>query len=254
MALEAPPPIAKQGSRWQLTAAELSEDFWARAERLTELRRYESQQMQEYVDLPFGEHMSFLIRALDGDDSEVTASALPPLPTGTDERLESEAIAFLRRSSLPIEPRARWPTGGMPRYGVTGVIGPADRAEPGKALCVWGDAGWGGLVRQGKYRDGEFADDLVAACVNMVREWDPRPAAHLGDLCSLTTAPRSGAELRTTLGCHAGSAVSHGASEERTNRPEQKTMANSTQQARNVDGSLEVDRRSDSSGAGALGR
>jgi hypothetical protein len=39
-----------------------------------------------------------------------------------------------------------------------------------------GDAGWGGLVRQGKYRDRHFADVLVEACVRLVQEWNPQPA------------------------------------------------------------------------------
>ncbi|MDO1979060.1 hypothetical protein Q2390_26545, partial [Escherichia coli] len=75
-----------------------------------------------------------------------------------------------------IEPRKKWPDGGMPQYSIKGFIAPEHQAESGKALCVWGDAGWGGLVRQGKYHDGHFSDDLVAACVKMIKEWDPQPA------------------------------------------------------------------------------
>ena len=37
LALEAPAPIVKQGSKWQLTAARLSDGFWDRAEQLTAL-------------------------------------------------------------------------------------------------------------------------------------------------------------------------------------------------------------------------
>ncbi len=29
---------------------------------------------------------------------------------------------------------------------------------------MWGDAGWGELVRLGKYRDRHYSDDLVTAC------------------------------------------------------------------------------------------
>jgi len=79
---------------------------------------------------------------------------LPPLPTTLDAGLVKAAVAFLRRTSLPIKPRKKWPDGGKPQYGVKGFSAPAHQAESGKALCVWGEAGWGGLVRQGKYRDG----------------------------------------------------------------------------------------------------
>ena len=163
LSLESPAPLAKQGSKWQLTAAILSEGFWARAERLTALRRDEHQQMQEYVSLPFGEHMSFLIRALDGDPSTVGPPALAPLPSNVNAELVREAVAFLRRTSLPIVSRKKWPDGGMPHYKVKGLIAAGHQAQPGKALCIWGDAGWRGLVRQGKYHDSYFADDLVVA-------------------------------------------------------------------------------------------
>ena len=65
LSLESPAPIAKEGTRWQLTAANLSDQFWERAERLTSLRREEQRQMQEYARLESG-HMEFLIRVLDG--------------------------------------------------------------------------------------------------------------------------------------------------------------------------------------------
>ena len=103
LSLESPAPIAQQGVKWQLTAATLGDDFWKRAERLTALRRDEKQQMQSYVSLPFGEHMGFLIDALDGDPSLVTVPTLPPLSVGTDSGLVQEALKFLRRTNLPIE-------------------------------------------------------------------------------------------------------------------------------------------------------
>jgi ATP-dependent DNA helicase RecQ len=237
LSLEAPAPIARQGSKWQLTAALLSEGFWERAERLTALRREEHQQMQDYVSLPFGKHMGFLIAALDGDPGSIAPPVLPPLPTTVNVELVKAAIAFLRRSSLPIEPRKMWPTGGMPRYGVKGAISPEHQAQPGKALCIWGDAGWGNLVRQGKYQDSHLADDLVAACVKMIQEWNLQPApTWVSCVPSLRHpdlvpdfAQRLAAALRLPF---------NGTLTKTEARPEQKTMANSTQQARNIDGSL----------------
>lgn len=237
LSLEAPAPIAKQGSKWQLTAATLSEAFWERAERLTALRRDEYRQMKDYVELPFGEHMGFLVRALDGDPSTVRPPALPALPTMADEALVRDAIAFLRRTSLPIEPRRKWPDGGMPRYGVKGLIAQDLQAQPGRALCVWGDAGWGGVVRQGKHRDGRFDDALVAACANMIRDWHPQPepawVTCIPSLRHPDLVPDFAKRLAGAL-----SLPFHGVIEKTEDRPEQRTMANSTQQARNVDGSL----------------
>ena len=237
LSLEAPAPIAKQGTKWQLTAAALSEAFWARAERLTALRRDEHQQMQDYVRLPFGNHMGFLIRALDGDPSVVTRPALPPLPTNVDEALVRAAIEFLRRTSLPIKPREKWPVGGMPQYGIRGASPISFQSQPGKALCVWGDAGWGGLVRRGKYHDGRFSDDLVGACVKMIREWNPQPeptwVTCVPSLRHPELVPNFAQRLAVALGL-----PFHRVIAKTDDRPEQKTMANSTQQARNIDGSL----------------
>jgi len=237
LSLEAPAPIAKQGSKWQLTAATLNDDFWKRAERLTALRREEQQQMQEYVNLPFGKHMGFLISALDGDSSCVTEPALPPLPETVDVELRQAAVTFLRRTSLPIKPRKKWPDGGMPHYGIKGNIGAAYQAESGKALCVWGDAGWGDLVRQGKYHDGNFSDDLVAACVTMIKEGNPQPkptwVTCIPSLRHPHLVPNFAQRLARAMDLPFQMVLV-----KTDARPEQKTMANSTQQARNIDGSL----------------
>jgi len=242
LSLESPAPIAKQGRKWQLTAATLGEGFWKRAERLTALRRDEQRQMRDYVGLPSGEHMRFLIRALDGDPDTAGQPALPPLPTDVDPALVREATTFLRRTSLPIEPRLRWPTGGLPHYRLSGKIPGTRSAQPGKALCIWGDAGWGGLVRQGKYHDGHFADELVTACAEMIHGWNPQPApAWVTCVPSLRhpdLVPNFARRLADALGL-----PFHAILVKTDNRPEQKTMANSTQQARNIDGSLALDGR-----------
>lgn len=243
LSLESPAPIAKQGTKWQLTAATLSEGFWERAERLTAVRRAEIEQMREYVELPFGEHMGFLIRALDGDDAAVSPPALPPLPTAVNDELVRKAVEFLRRTNLPIEPRKMWPAGGMPQYGVKGNIGASAQAQPGRALCIWGDAGWGNLVRRGKYRDSHFADDLVGACVRMIEEWAPNPAPTwvtcVPSLRHPDLVPTFSARLAAALGL-----PFHTVLAKTDDRPEQKTMANSTQQARNIDGSLSLNGQS----------
>ncbi|MDM4141403.1 MULTISPECIES: RecQ family ATP-dependent DNA helicase [Mycobacterium] len=238
--LESPPPIATVGGKWQLTASTLSEEFWDRADRLTELRRQEQRQMQEYVNLPFGEHMRFLIDALDGDAEAVPPPGMPPLSTDVDPDIVQEAVSFLRRTHVPIEARKRWPAGGLPTYGLRGNI-PANRqADGGLALCLWGDAGWGALVRMGKYQDGRFADELVEACVTMVHEWSPQPQpAWVTAMPSINhpdLVPDFARRLAAALGLPFRLVLSKTAA-----RLPQKDMNNSAQQARNVDGSLGID-------------
>ena len=45
----------------------------------------------------------------------------------------------------------------------------------GRVLAVWGDSGWGKLVRQGKLHTGSFDDRLVSALAELVEEWSPEP-------------------------------------------------------------------------------
>jgi ATP-dependent DNA helicase RecQ len=238
MSLESPAPLVRQGSKWILSAAILSEAFWQRAERLTELRRVEQQQMQEYVALTSG-HMEFLIRALDGDPGTYHAPNIARLSASFDDRLAREAVAFLRRTSVPLEPRRQWPTGGLPHLKVSGRIAPEHQAQPGRVLCMWGDAGWGALVRQGKSHDGRFADQLIEACASMVRTWAPQPppawVTCIPSLRHSKLVPDFARRLATTLNL-----PFHPVLEKTDERPAQKQMENSSQQARNVDGSFRI--------------
>ncbi|WP_047605131.1 MULTISPECIES: RecQ family ATP-dependent DNA helicase [Pseudomonas putida group] len=239
LSLESPSPIAKQDTKWQLTAARLGQEFWDRAERLTALRQHEHQQMKDYVKLPFGQHMAFLIDALDGLPGTVNMPTLPPLPSTVNPDLVKSAVAFLRRTNLTIEPRKKWPAGGMPLNGVKGAISVDRQARPGKALCIWGDAGWGSMVRDDRYLKGYFSDELVQACVEMIKNWGPNPApqwvAAIPSLKHPEIVPNFAQRLATALGLPFFNVLS-----KTEHRPEQKTMANSTQQARNIDGSLRV--------------
>ena len=238
MALESPAPLVKEGSKWRLTAANLTEAFWERADRLTALRRAEQQQMQEYVALRGG-HMEYLIRALDGETGEQPLAPIAPLPETFDEGIAREALTYLRRTSLPLEPRRQWPGGGLPHMNVRGNIPEALRSQHGRVLCVWNDAGWGALVRQGKTRDGRFADQLIEACAAMVRSWAPQPAP-----AWVTCIPsRRHPDLVPDFARRLAAALNlpfHPVLEKTDERPAQKEMENSSQQARNVDGALQV--------------
>lgn len=157
-----------------------------------------------------------------------------------DPELAREAIAFLRRTSLPIEPRKQWPAGGMPLLGVRGRIAVEQQAQPGRALCVWGDAGWDDAVRLGKYHQGEFSQELVEACRQLVEQWSPKP----GPMWVTCIPSRRHPDLVPDFARRLAAALGlpfEPVLVRTEDRPEQKTMANSTQQARNVDGSIRVE-------------
>ena len=238
LSLESPAPIAKQGNKWQLTPSVLSQDFWERARRLTALRHEEQNQMQDYVALQSG-HMEFLINALDGNPEAILQPDLSPLPETVEEQSVAEALKFVRRSSLPIPARKRWSEGGLPEYGVIGLIREEYRAEDGKALCIWGDAGWGRLVRSGKYEHQRFSDKLVRASAHLLRQWNPQPAPTwitcIPSKRHPSLVPDFAKRLADALELPFRTVLVKTA-----DRPEQKGMANSIQQALNLDGSLDV--------------
>jgi len=236
LSLESPSPIAKQGTKWQLTASTLNEKFWTRADRLTTLRHDEHRQMQKYVSLPFGDHMKFLITALDGDPSTVGKPVLAPLSTSVNPTLVRDAVDFLCRTSIHLDPRKKWPDGGLPSYKVKGLITTNFQAQFGKALSVLGDAGWGTLVKKGK-EEGHFLDELVTACVKMLREWNPFPSPTWVTCVPSLRHPKLVPDFaqRLASALNLPFIVTLIKNEE---RPLQKSFENSTLQARNIDGAF----------------
>ncbi|WLF83366.1 RecQ family ATP-dependent DNA helicase [Moraxella sp. ZY210820] len=239
LSLESPAPLVKQGTKWQLTSATLSTDFWQRVNRLTELRKNEHQQMKNYVDLPFGQHMAFLVNALDGDTQQIMPPQLPPLPTLIHPTFVQQASEFLHRSNVIIEPRKKWATGGSTQFSQKGNINPNFQAEEGRALSIWGDAGWGKLVKQGKYQDNHFADELVNACCEMIERWQPNPkptwVTCVPSLRHPTLVPDFARRLAMKLGLPFMPII------QKIKKTEpQKMMQNSHMQAHNLDGVFQL--------------
>ena len=237
LALESPPPITNNGRHWQKTKVPLSENFWERAERLTTLRLKEQQRMREYVHLPFGQHMLFLISELDGDPSDVISSPLQALSEDFPKDKLREANIFLNRYHLPINPRKQWPNGGLKHSNNHGKIAKSYQANSGKVLSLLGDAGLGDLVNVGKNQQQYFSDELIDACVVMLKEWGPQPAPTwvtcVPSLRNPTLVPDFAKRLAQALNLSFRVAI-----EKTDSRPEQNKFNNSFQQARNVDGSL----------------
>jgi ATP-dependent DNA helicase RecQ len=228
--LESPAPLVKDGPKWRLTPIPIQASFWERAERLTALRREEQQQMRDYVALNSG-HMEFLIRALDGDPAGYAPPNIPPLTSDYDAALAQDAVAFLKRSWRPLELRKK---GADSRN-----IAAEHRAEDGRILCVCGDAGWGTLAMNGKYRDEYFDDRLVSACVEMFRDWKPHPPPQwvtcIPSLRHPELVPGFAKRLAAALGLTFHDAFSKVAA-----RPPQREMENNAQHVQNVDGAFSV--------------
>lgn len=195
-------------------------DRWA---GITERRRDELERMRTFSGSP-GCLMELVTAELDDPSSapcgRCANCAGEIVSTGVDRSMVGEAVEFLRRSHRPIEPRKQ----GIPA---------GARSEEGRALSIWGDAGWGDLVRRGKYEDARFHDDLVAAVAAMIRSWrpDPTPAwvAAVPSLRHPELVPDFAQRVASALGLpYVGALV------KRRETEPQKTRENSEQQAANV--------------------
>jgi len=243
MAVETPSPVARVGSKWVATPVEYRLDA-EKVDHLCRLRRDEQQQMLDYMQTD-GCLMQFLSNALDDPHAAACGKCArcvgrPLLPETAGLELTNQAALFLRGRHLIIEPRKRWQNGAMPIYGFRGAIAGNLQAEPGRTLCLWGDAGWGQLVRRGKYQEGRFVDELLEGCCEMLAGWDPQPAPRwltcVPSLRHPALVPDFAARLGVRLRLPFVALIKKVA-----DNPPQKDMLNSFQQSRNLDGVFAVD-------------
>jgi ATP-dependent DNA helicase RecQ len=174
--LESPAPIQKSAQgyarnpvRWEMPRA--------RIERILALRRAEQERMQEFM-MTEECLMQFLSRELNdpeaGQCGKCVNCSPPVLDTNVSPELVNAANEFLNNLSIPIEPRKQWPS-GMTFEGSRGRIPVEQQLQQGRALCRWGDSGFGEMVRQGKQTDGRFCAELVTAAAQAIRSWGPEP-------------------------------------------------------------------------------
>ncbi|MFC8527594.1 RecQ family ATP-dependent DNA helicase [Nocardia sp. NPDC057227] len=160
------------------------------AERYARLDRARSAEQQAMLDYQTtdGCRMVFLRGQLDdpgltlgetcGRCDNCTGTRLDPTPGAETVAATRARIA---RPGIDLAPRKQWPT-GMKTLGIplSGKIGAG--AEPGRVLGRLSDLGWGRRLRALlDATDGPVPDDIVTACVAVLKEWDwaERPVAVL---------------------------------------------------------------------------
>ncbi|MFN6326802.1 MAG: RecQ family ATP-dependent DNA helicase [Aphanizomenon sp.] len=243
LSLESPAPVSKQGSKWYVTAINYQYNR-EKIEELTQIRRREQERMLEYMKSPQC-LMAFLATELDDPNPQkcgrctvcVGTRLLPE--TVTNARV-NQANLFLRRSNQILEPRKQWPPQALLTYKFSGNIRTNLRAETGRALSLWGDAGWGELVKKGKYRDNHFDDELVQATFEMIQNWKPQPfptwVTCVPSLNRPELVPNFAKRLADKLGLPFKPVV-----RKIRHTQLQKNMSNSYQQAHNLDGAFLIE-------------
>lgn len=242
LSLEHPAPIVRDQGVWRRTPVGYRMDR-VRIEHLNRQREREWEEIQAYIDAGSCA-MAFLRRALDDPAAEPCgrcASCLgrPVVDPGVDRSLVIRAKQFLRQAELPLEPRKQVAAGALVEYGFQGNLSENLRAETGRSLSRWGDAGWGGIVAEGK-RQGHFADDLVAAAAEMIMErWKPEPAPGWVTCVPSHRHPELVPDFARRLANTLGLAFVPAIVKVRENEP-QKMQQNRYHQCHNLDGAFEV--------------
>ena len=244
LSLESPAPVSKQNSKWYATPVNYQPDT-DKIERLTQIRRQEQDKMREYMGEKKQCLMAFL--AVELDDPNPTKcgkcavclgeSLLPETPS---LEIVNQANQYLLRCDLIIQPRKRWPSEALPTYRFSGNIKPNLIAEAGRALSLWGDAGWGELVKLGKYRDNNFNDALVEGAFEMIQRWQPEPfptwVTCVPSLNRPELVPNFAQKLADRLNLPFQPLI-----RKIRQTPPQQEMNNSYQQAHNLDGAFAID-------------
>lgn len=245
LSVENPAPVIKDSSRWFRTPVHYRMDH-NRIAHLTRQRVQEWQEVQAYI-ADIGCKMTFLRRAL--DDFEPTScgkcsSCLghPEINVHVDPILAHRAGTFLKHAEMVIEPKAQVASNAFLEYGFRGNLPQHLRAQEGRVLSRWGDAGWGRLVADNKHA-GRFNDELVDAMAEMIQQrWQPNPAPLWVCCIPSRSHPELVPDFARRLAVRLGLPFIDAISKVKDNQP-QKVQQNRFHQCRNLDGAFEVSQR-----------
>lgn len=245
LSVENPAPVIKDGSRWFRTPVHYRMDH-NRIAHLTRQRVQEWQEVQAYI-ADIGCKMTFLRRALDDFDPTSCGKCssclgYPEVNVHVDPILAHRAGTFLKHAEMVIEPKAQVASNAFLEYGFRGNLPQHLRAQEGRVLSRWGDAGWGRLVADNKHA-GRFNDELVDAMAEMIQQrWQPNPAPLWVCCVPSRNHPELVPDFARRLAVRLGLPFIDAIRKVKDNQP-QKGQQNRFHQCRNLDGAFDIYQR-----------
>jgi ATP-dependent DNA helicase RecQ len=237
--LEVEGAVLREGGRWARSANPWEPDS-DRVADVTATRKHERQRMADFVQTSEC-LMSFVRRELDDPPAKPCGQCAncrgPFALTAPEPPTVEDALRFLQRAYRPIEPRKEWPAkfDGLPRR-----IPKEHQLFEGRALSIYGDAGWGQLVRAGKYGQTGFDGRLVEAVAEMLENyWQPEVTPRWVTAVPSRREPELVSSFASRLAARLGLPYADSL-EKIGDAPQQKTMQNSFHQARNARGAFRV--------------
>ena len=133
---------------------------------ITNARQKELQEVNEYISLKscYMEYISQHLNDISVVKCNKCANCSGKIFSEfiKDEELLDLAKMYIKEQMIYITPRAEYPN----RKRIPKEL----RNEIGFALCSYGDTGWGLLVKNGKYIDNYFSDELVQASYDLLKK------------------------------------------------------------------------------------
>ena len=211
----------------------------ARVNQVTAARRAEQQGMVDYFHTT-GCRMRFIANLLDDPSAGDCGICDNCTGIGAGRELALELVAeaerFLRRRPIPLVAKKMYLDGSS---GSRKKIPTGEQLQEGRVLSLWGDAGWGELVRSGRNGGTAFDARLVTAAAELVGEWAPDPAPTwvtcVPSLRRPGLVPSFAADLAAALGLPFVPVLT-----KVDERPEQRQQNNAAHQQRNVEGAFAV--------------
>lgn len=237
LSVEPMSPVIKRNSKWFRT---LNKYFYdeEKINKILEIRHSEWDEIQKYLDTKEC-LMSFLQKALNDPSPQKCgkcANCLQPIGSDFSTDIGLKAVEFLRKKYIDFTPKKQVRADALSTYGIRGKIPEVLRAENGRILSRWEDAGWGRIVAENKH-NGKFSDELVNAFVEMVHDWNQNFSwvTCIPSLKHPVLVPEFAQKVANKLNLPFIQAI-----KKIKQNQAQKMMNNSYHQAKNLDGVFEV--------------
>lgn len=177
--------IYKEGSYYR-PAARLWKPDLEKSRRITETRINELKQMNDFTNTRKC-YMKYIADVLNDSHTRMCGKCsnclgYPLVGVNFWQDTLVKAQVFIKQDFHEIQPRKKWPSGVF--VDEKNVIPEGLRCETGMVLSNYGDAGWGRLVIQCKYKDNHFDNQLVKASAEMLASF---VSGH--NICCVTSIP-----------------------------------------------------------------
>ena len=246
---ESPAPIViSQQKPIMYSRTALDYDFpYKRVARLSEIKRKEWKRMQGYA-LHDGCLMNFLSSELDDSQSEpcgkcANCDPAKVLSSSYEKETQQAAVDFLENVLIEITPRKTAPVDCFPAFKLPYYLKseePGLAFQAGRALCYWGEAGWGEIAMKGK-REGAFDPRLATASAKMIRErWQLEEFPTWLTCAPSHKNPRLVPEFAKKLADELGIPFHEVVKKVQRNSP-QKEMENTSFRCKNLDGVFAIE-------------